>query len=95
MTTKFIHKVGLGSMTDEEGMDNDRTCILEGLHWMNEIYVHSKAHDALIVAEEMELEKLSEVMKGVHINYQVLKREKNICFPGEIYLGFRERATTP
>ncbi|CAH1436753.1 unnamed protein product [Lactuca virosa] len=45
-TTSFVNKPSLGKMNDEEGIDKAHTHILEGLHWMNEVPLCSKARAA-------------------------------------------------
>lgn len=63
-------------MTDEEGIDKNCTHILEGLHWMNEVSLRSKARVAASTMQRIEFEKASELLKDVRVNYQTLESEK-------------------
>lgn len=47
-TTSFVNKLDLGKMTNEEGTYKARTHILDGLHWMNEVSLCSKARTVVV-----------------------------------------------
>lgn len=63
-------------MTNGEGIDKARAHILEGLQWMNEVPLRSKARAADVVARGIDFNEMFEYLDKLRSSYQALEREK-------------------
>lgn len=76
INAKFSQFPTLGDMTDEEGMDKARNHILEGLHWINDVSLQSKARVVASSSQCIKFQKASKLLEDIQENYHGLEREK-------------------
>ncbi|CAH1426601.1 unnamed protein product [Lactuca virosa] len=90
-TTTIPKSLELADASNEENLDRDRSCLMEGIHLLNKMSFHTRNHAILLAAKQLKFEEAFKALKGMRANHECLEEEARNLW--EDISGLLERNT--